>query len=48
MKKKLAITVDEEILEKLKILAEKEGRSISSQINKILMDYLKEIEKPAK
>ena len=41
MKSKLAITLDEEVLEQLKVLAKEEGRSISSQINKILKDYLK-------
>lgn len=41
MKKKIAITIDEEVLEKLKIFANKEDRSISSQINKILKDFLK-------
>jgi len=46
MKKKLAITLDEEIVELLQQLSEKESRSISGQINKILMDYFKELEKP--
>lgn len=46
MKKKLAITLDEEIIELLQQLAKKESRSISGQINKILMDYFKELEKP--
>lgn len=41
MKKKIAITIDEEVLKKLKIFADKEDRSISSQINKILKDFLK-------
>ena len=42
MKQKLAITLDEEVLEKLKLLADKEDRTVSSQINKILKDYLEE------
>jgi hypothetical protein len=42
MKKKIAITIDEEILEKLKQFANKEDRTISSQINKILKDFFKE------
>ena len=41
MKKKIAITLDEEVLENLKLLAKEEDRTISSQINKILKDYLK-------
>lgn len=44
MKKKIAITLDEEILEKLKEYAEKEDRTVSSQINKILKDFFKENE----
>jgi len=39
MKKKIAITIDEEIASKLEELAEREDRSISGQINKILKDY---------
>lgn len=44
MKQKIAITLDEEILDKLKVLTIKEDRNISNLINKILKDYL---EKPA-
>ncbi|MGQ4525016.1 DUF6364 family protein [Intestinibacter bartlettii] len=44
MKKKIAITLDEEVLEKLKQYASEEDRTISSQINKILKDFLKSIE----
>lgn len=40
MKKKLAITLDEEVLEKIKVLTVIEDRTISSQINKILKEYL--------
>ena len=39
MKQKLAITIDEEILEELRLLADKEDRSLSGQINKILKDF---------
>ena len=42
--KKIAITLDEEVLEKLKQYASEEDRTISSQINKILKDFLKSIE----
>ena len=42
LKSTLAITLDEEVLEKLKLFADKEDRTISSQINKILKDYLEE------
>ena len=42
MKQKLAITLDEEVLKELKVFADKEDRTISSQINKILKDFLEE------
>ena len=44
MKKKIAITLDEEVLIKLKEYANKEDRTVSSQINKILKDFLVEKE----
>ena len=44
MKKKIAITLDEEILEQLKEYAKKEDRTVSSQVNKILKDFLVEKE----
>ena len=44
MKKKIAITLDEEILEQLKEYPKKEDRTVSSQINKILKDYFLEKE----
>ena len=44
MKKKIAITLDEEILEQLKEYAKKEDSTVSSQINKILKDFLVEEE----
>lgn len=39
MKKKIAITLDEEVLELLKEYSKSEDRTISSQINKILKDF---------
>lgn len=45
MKKKIAITIDEDVLSKLKDYAEKEDRTVSSQINKILKDFLLKKEK---
>ena len=42
MKKKIAITIDEEIYDELAELSENEDRTISGQINKILKDYFKE------
>jgi len=40
MKTKIAITLDEEVLKQIRKTAGLEGRSISSQINKILKDFL--------
>ena len=44
MKKKIAITIDEEILEKIEKLAEEEDRNVCSQINNILKKFFKESE----
>ena len=42
MKKKITITLDEELIEKVEKLAEEEDRNLSSQINYILKKYFKE------
>ena len=39
MKKKIAITIDEEVLNAIKKIAHDEDRTLSSQINKILKAY---------
>ena len=39
LKSTAAITLDEEVLKLVKDLAEKESRTVSSQINKMLKDY---------
>ena len=44
MKKKIAITIDEELYSKLEKLSNQEDRSISGQINKIIKDFFKEKE----
>ena len=44
MKERIAITIDDEVLRKLKKYAKKEDRTVSSQINKILKDFLVEKE----
>ena len=41
MKKKIAITIDEELYDKLIKLSKDEDRTISSQINKIIKDFFK-------
>lgn len=41
LKTKISITIDEDILKQIKILAEKDDRSLSQFINLILKQYLK-------
>ena len=40
MKTKIAITLDQDVLKLIREMADLEGRSISSQINKVLKDFL--------
>jgi len=42
LKEKISITIDNDILSKLKIEAEKDDRSLSQFINIILKDYLRD------
>ncbi len=42
LKEKISITVDSDLLEKLRDLAEYDDRSLSSFINQILKKYLEE------
>jgi len=41
LKQKISITIDEDILEKVKILAEDNDRSLSQYINLVLKEHLK-------
>jgi len=41
LKQKISITIDEDILEKVKSLAENNDRSLSQYINLILKEHLK-------
>lgn len=41
LKKKVSITLDEDIIEKLKELFEKNDRSLSQYINLVLKEHLK-------
>ncbi len=41
LKKKVSITLDEDVVEKLKILAEDSDRSLSQYINLVLKEHLK-------
>ena len=40
LKQKVSITLDAEVIEKLKMLAEKEDRSFSQYINLVLKEHL--------
>ena len=42
MKKKIAITIDEDVLNDIQKIANRNDRKLSNQINKILKDYVKE------
>ncbi len=42
LKQKISITIDEDILQKIKELAENDDRSLSQYINLILKEYLKD------
>lgn len=42
LKEKISITIDSDLLEKLRKLAEEDDRSVSSYINLILKKYLEE------
>ena len=46
LKEKISITIDNDLLEKLKYYAEKDDRSLSQYINIILKKYIESNEKP--
>lgn len=48
LKEKISITVDGDILEKLKYEAEKDDRSLSQYINLILKQHIKELSNESK
>ncbi len=43
LKEKISITIDGDLLEKLRLLAERDDRSLSQYINLVLKEYLREI-----
>lgn len=45
LKDKVSITLDAEIIEQIKTLAENDDRSFSQYVNLILKDYLKQVQK---
>jgi len=42
LKQKISITIDEDILQKIKELAENDDRSLSQYINLVLKEHLKD------
>ncbi len=44
LKEKVSITLDSDVVEKIKKMAEKDDRSFSQLVNKILKDHLKDRE----
>ena len=44
LKNKVSITLDSDIIEKLKEIAEKDDRSFSQYVNLILRNYLKDLQ----
>lgn len=44
LKTKISLTIDDPILERIKILAEEGDRSVSSYINQVLKAYLKQLD----
>lgn len=45
LKTKISLTIDDPVLEKIKALSEAEDRSLSSYINLVLREHLKELER---
>ncbi len=45
LKEKISITIDEDVLEKLRILAENDDRSLSQYINIILKQFIEKKDK---
>lgn len=43
LKSKVSMTIDDDILEKLKILAEEDDRPLSQYINRVLRAHVKEV-----
>ena len=43
LKTKISVTLDDPILEKIKLLAEQDDRSLSSYINLVLKDHLEQL-----
>jgi len=48
LKSQVSITVDSDILEKLRTLAEEDDRSLSQYVNRILRKHIKKLEEDQK
>ena len=48
LKKSISLTLDEDIIEKIKILSEESDRSVSQYVNLVLKEHLKKKEKDNK
>lgn len=46
LKVKVSITLDEEIVKKLRVLAEEDDRQLSSYINLVLRNHIRSLEQP--
>lgn len=44
LKEKISITIDSDIVEKLRLMAEKDDRSLSQYINLVLKQHIKDLE----
>lgn len=44
LKVKLSVSLDEEVVKKLRVLAEEDDRQLSSYINLVLRNYLRDLE----
>lgn len=45
LKVKVSVSLDEEVVKKLRVLAEEDDRQLSSYINLVLRNYLRDLEK---
>lgn len=48
LKNKVSITLDEDVIQLIKELAEKDDRSFSQYINMVLKDYINQMDKTTK
>lgn len=46
LKTRVSLSLDEEVVKKLRVLAEEDDRQLSSYINLVLRNYLRNLEKP--